>query len=94
MRRERTKSDYSPEAYGDGGPPKLPTVIVSDMSGPGIIAGKEYPVIEHRAHVYVVLNDNGHEKVFSMYSNTHAHAHAYLDDATARVYEQHSSATD
>jgi hypothetical protein len=90
MKRERTQQVYTPEGYGDGSPPKLPTVIVSSSSGPGIIAGKEYPVISHRAYVYVVLNDLGHEKVFSMYSSTHAHSFFYDDSRPpmARVWEE------
>lgn len=89
-RIERTQSDLSMEAHGNGGPPERPTVIISDSSGNGITAGKEYPVVAHQAWVYIVRNDNGHERVFSMYSTTHAHAKHYdpLNPPMARVFEE------
>ena len=89
MRRERTMQKPRFQNYGEGGPPEWPTVIVSSEDGNGITAGREYPVTIHRAFVYVVLNDNGHERVFSMHSDTHAHAHFYDNNNPpyARVWE-------
>ena len=85
---ERTKADYSEEAYGNGGQPKVETYIVCDSNGPGIIEGKRYRVVEHRAYVYEIENDDGHRRVFSMHSDTHAH-NDYNDTQPpfARVYE-------
>lgn len=88
MRTEITQADYSKENYGDGSAPERPTVIISNKSGNGITAGKEYRVVSHRAYVYIVLNDNGHERVFSMYSSTHAHCNHYSNflPPMARVF--------
>lgn len=88
--RERTARDYSDAAHGSGGAPARATYIVSDTSGNGITAGKWYPVTEHRAWVYIVKNDNGHDRVFSMYSSTHAHGQPYDDRRPpfARVWEE------
>lgn len=90
-RRERTeRTKLTDESYGDGGPPKRPTVIVSNKTGNGLTAGKEYPVVSHRAWLYVVLDDNGHERFFSMESSTHAHCTNYdpKDPPFARVFEE------
>jgi len=65
---------YSMERYGDGTAPLPALVAIPDYSGRYFTQGKRYPVISHRAWVYVVRCDLGHERVIGMESgDTSAH---------------------
>ena len=89
--RERTKKDqnYSKENYGDGSPPERLTVIISDTSGNGVISGKAYRVVSHRAWVYEIIAEKGVGRIFSMYSDSHGHGRlSELIPAMCRVFEQ------